>query len=247
MERLREERVLELWERGRSAGAHTRALLLLEAARPELSSHERAELALGRRDGALLDLRAATFGQCAPSCVACPQCGEEMEFEIDLTRIRVPAPDEGLGPFRLVRDPFTVTFRLPSSADLQAAAMQAGGGALEVRALLLARIVLGAERAGDRVAAAALPEPIVEAIEQELERLDPQADVRFAQACPACAHRFTAPFDIGAYLWHELDVHARRLLQEVDALARAYGWSEPQILALSGPRRASYLALCGAR
>jgi hypothetical protein len=34
-------------------------------------------------------------------------------------------------------------------------------------------------------------------------------------------------------------------LLDVDALARAYGWSEPQVLALSATRRAAYLQLIG--
>jgi hypothetical protein len=41
----------------------------------------------------------------------------------------------------------------------------------------------------------------------------------------------------------DVDAHARKLVGEVDALARVYGWTEPQILALSPQRRATYLAM----
>ena len=44
-----------------------------------------------------------------------------------------------------------------------------------------------------------------------------------------------------AYLWDEIDARARRLLDEVHALARTYCWSEEQILALSETRRRAYL------
>ena len=44
-----------------------------------------------------------------------------------------------------------------------------------------------------------------------------------------------------AFLWDEVDVRARRLLDEVHALAGAYGWSEQRILALSEARRRAYL------
>ena len=37
------------------------------------------------------------------------------------------------------------------------------------------------------------------------------------------------------------DARARRLLREVDVLARAYGWTEPEVLALDDARRAAYL------
>ena len=38
-----------------------------------------------------------------------------------------------------------------------------------------------------------------------------------------------------------MDVRARRLLDEVHALARSYSWSERQILELSEVRRRAYL------
>ncbi len=48
-------------------------------------------------------------------------------------------------------------------------------------------------------------------------------------------------FDVGGFLWEEIDVRARRLLDEVHALARSYCWSERQILELSETRRRAYL------
>ena len=52
-------------------------------------------------------------------------------------------------------------------------------------------------------------------------------------------------FDIATVLWTELAGLARSLIEEVDALASAYGWSEREILALSGRRRRAYLELAG--
>jgi len=45
------------------------------------------------------------------------------------------------------------------------------------------------------------------------------------------------------FFWAELAAEAKRLLREVDALARAYGWREADILALSSQRRHAYLEL----
>jgi hypothetical protein len=44
-------------------------------------------------------------------------------------------------------------------------------------------------------------------------------------------------------VWAEVDVRARRLLADVATLARTYGWTEPEVLALSEARRAAYLRL----
>jgi hypothetical protein len=63
--------------------------------------------------------------------------------------------------------------------------------------------------------------------------------------CPLCSHSWQALFDIASFFWTEISAHARRLLREVDALARAYGWSEAEILGLSASRRQAYLELIG--
>jgi hypothetical protein len=74
---------------------------------------------------------------------------------------------------------------------------------------------------------------------------DPVAEVLLDLRCPLCAHSWQALFDIASFLWMEISAHARRLLREVDALARAYGWGEAEILGLSATRRQAYLELIG--
>jgi hypothetical protein len=54
-----------------------------------------------------------------------------------------------------------------------------------------------------------------------------------------------ATLDPAEFLWAAAEAQARRLLLEVDALARAYGWREPDVLALPPARRRAYLELVG--
>ena len=70
--------------------------------------------------------------------------------------------------------------------------------------------------------------------------------VSFALECPDCGHRWPAPVDVAEALWMEVQRAAERLLAEIDALARAYGWSEEEIVSLSPVRRAAYLQLVSA-
>ena len=79
-----------------------------------------------------------------------------------------------------------------------------------------------------------------------MEEFEPGASLSFDIACPDCGERWSAAMDVGDVLWSELQSRAERLLLDIDVLARAYGWSEPQILALSPIRRAAYLQLLGA-
>ena len=83
----------------------------------------------------------------------------------------------------------------------------------------------------------------VEALGEALEALDPGALVRFELACPVCAEPWQAAIDIGEAFFLELRHAAERSLLEVDQLARAYGWTEAEVLALSPIRRAAYLQL----
>jgi hypothetical protein len=83
----------------------------------------------------------------------------------------------------------------------------------------------------------------MDAIGERLASADPLAETRLALACPSCHHAWDAGFDIGQFVWAEVEALARRVLWEVHALASAYGWSESITLALSPARRAMYLQL----
>jgi hypothetical protein len=70
---------------------------------------------------------------------------------------------------------------------------------------------------------------------------DPLAEVILDMRCAACGHSWSLLFDIASFFWAEIEALAARLMTEVDALARAYGWREADILAMDGARRAAYL------
>ena len=89
-----------------------------------------------------------------------------------------------------------------------------------------------------------LPMPVQRRIAEAVEAADPRADLTLNVACPECGEATRAELDIASYLWTELDAWARDVLLDVHLLATAYGWSEPEILALSPTRRRYYLELC---
>ena len=151
-------------------------------------------------------------------------------------------------PLRVEEDGWTVTFRLPTAGDLSAVAAAEPGGPAQARSALLARCTVAAERDGAPVAVdelpALLPERVQHRVAAAAAEADPCADVTLNVACPECGHTTRAELDIASYLWTELDTWARDTLLDVHLLATAYGWSEPEILALSPLRRRYYLELC---
>ena len=111
------------------------------------------------------------------------------------------------------------------------------------RRALADRCILEATWGGVEATADDLPDDLLAALAAEMSARDPQAEVLLDLTCPACGARWQTVFDIAAYFWAELTAEAKRLLREVDALARAYGWCEADILALSPRRRQAYLEL----
>jgi hypothetical protein len=140
-------------------------------------------------------------------------------------------------------DGYAVRFRLPDGEDLAAA------GSCRVvaaaRALLIARCVLAARHGDSEVTPEDLPAAVVAAVGAGMAERDPQALVELRLTCAACAHSWTAILDPGSYFWTELATLSQRLVQEVHVLARAYGWSEREILALSAARRQAYIERVG--
>ncbi len=83
----------------------------------------------------------------------------------------------------------------------------------------------------------------VEAAGERLAAADPLAEVRLDFKCPACGETFAESLDLATFLWSELEARAERLLLDVHLLAREYGWSEAEVLALSPVRRNFYLEM----
>jgi hypothetical protein len=231
--------LLDIWEQAQHQPLPTRMLCLLAAAMPETHGAELGALPIGRRNALLLDLRERAFGSGLAFVAECPCCGSDLELAFAVTDIRVAAPDDA--ELCVEAEGYRVQFRLPASDDLLAILRehpQRAPAALLQRCLLDLRTPDG--ECGD---AAALPPSIVAAIDARMATADPQADIRFETACPSCAHAWHPTFDVANFLWQEIHAWAKEALRNVHSLARAYGWRETDVLALSPTRRRIYLEL----
>ncbi|MFE5893512.1 hypothetical protein [Streptomyces sp. NPDC056468] len=234
--------LLATWEAGLAEAPTGRALLLHRTARPDVDAATLPVLPVGEREADLFALRRALFGERMQVRLGCTACGEDMEFDLDageFARSLSGRAGSGDSVVRVQQDGWDVQFRLPGAADLTAAARAA-----DPRAALLARCLVSAVRAGAAVPAEDLPVPVQRRIAEAVEAADPGADVTLNIACPECGEATRAELDIASYLWTELDTWARDLLLDVHLLATSYGWSEPEIMALSPLRRRYYLELC---
>jgi len=215
---------LDLWQavEGRDPIGRSLALAAASGRDPD----EVAALPLGRRDALLLELHA---GAALDATAECPACGERAEFAVDARELLArgreaaePAPVE------------SVVWRSPDSRDLAAAA--AAGDAEAAERVLLKRCAGSAD----------MPAEVRAAVVRAMAEADPLAEVLVDVSCPACGEGFVADVDVAGFVWAELQARARRLLREVDVLARAYGWTEAEVLELGDRRRAAYLELAEA-
>jgi len=215
---------LDLWQavEGRDPVGRSLALAAAGGREPD----ELARLPLGRRDALLLELYA---GQALDATADCPQCGERAEFAVD-TRELLARAGAAMEPAPVG----SVAWRSPDSLDVLAAA--AAGDEDAAERVLLERCTGSAD----------LPAEVRAEVARAMAEADPLAEVLVQVPCPACGANFVADVEVAAFVWAELRTRATRLLHEVDVLARAYGWTEAEVLALGDRRRAVYLELAGA-
>jgi hypothetical protein len=240
--------LLLAWERGVSQSPTQRALTLLGAAYREASQDTLAALSIGARDTHLLRLRESLFGKSIAAVAQCPTCAEKLDVTFDMDDIcdrssmfwkQGGSDDVELRQQeqRLNVADYEITYRLPNSADLLSLHQHAD------ERDFLRRCVIEVRHKGAVNSVNQLPDELIACLSQDMAHVDPQAQIELALTCPVCDNAWSALFDIASFLWWEVQVLSRRILQEVATLARAYGWREADILQMNSWRRQAYLDL----
>jgi hypothetical protein len=231
-----------LTDAGATADAGEWGLLLLAAARPDLDADALMEIGLGARDGWLMDLRCATFGESLSGRLACPACGTTLAVAIarDELGLEPVAGDAARSRAVLVEaGGVTVQARTPDGAALVAAAMQADvEGA---RRSLIDSCVVEAHEGERTIAPLDLPEDVLDAVGEAILAADPAAEVRVPLDCATCGHAWAPVLDPLLFFCAELTAASVQILDDVHHLAVGYGWSEPEVLNLSASRRRRYV------
>jgi hypothetical protein len=230
--------LLELWERGRAQAAVVRGDVMLESA----GGGAGGPRTLGERNAGLLEFHARLFGDEIDLMSHCPSCGAAAGFRSACTSLTAPTTARQVdSPQRMETSGHVIEFRLPRASDVAEASREATADGFARH--LIERCVLACTRDGNAAPIADAPDEVLDALSRRMESLDPAASISFALACPHCGTRWNAPLDVEQLVWTKLQTAAERLLLDIDALARAYGWTERDILALSPIRRAAYVQM----
>jgi hypothetical protein len=234
--------LLRAWESGAAAASDDRATSLLHSLGALAAGVRVDELTVGQCDARLLELRRALFGEMLEAVATCPACRTEVDVTVLLGELQPPFCADPGPALTVQADGYTLTCRIPRNEDLRVLARRQG----EVRLRdLLERCMLEASSpGGSPVALPELPEATVEAVVGALADSDPGAQTVLRIRCP-CGSEWTDELDIRGVVWSDLTEWVGQALTQVHLLARAYGWSEADILQMSGWRRRWYLEAAG--
>jgi len=236
--------LLTIWDESSSRPLLEKSLHLLAKAAATADLNLIWKLSIGERDSRLLLLREWMFGPVLKMKAECPACKEVVEWETETTALRLQPLRSDMEPrvFTLEKEGFAIRFRLPDSYDV--AAIMANTGLINEKKMIL-DCVMEVTQNGLVLQPGILPETVLEALEQRMSEEDPQADIRMNLVCTACTNKWEIRFDIGGFLWTEIDHWAYRLMDEVAVLARAFGWPEKDIVNMSARRRHLYIQMLG--
>lgn len=235
-----DEAVLDLWGRV-SSMADDRRLheLVAAAAADDGQDADVGTWPLGRAHAALLRLHATVAGPRLDSTVACPACGERIEFALAVADLLARAEDAP--PTAPVEhDGWHVTWSPLTLGQF----VDAGTGASPdaAAAALLEGVVESAKAPDGRPASARdLPPAVVAAVAAAQAASDPLLEVLAELRCSGCQQAVTAEVRLAEHVASAIEARAVRLLDDVHDLALAYGWHEQEVLALAPQRRQAYL------
>jgi hypothetical protein len=235
MRSLTSTEIVQVWEMGQERPNWQRALLLLAPCLPDHRASELAALSLAQRNALLFKLRGLIVGANLQGLVRCPVCAAPLEFVATVAEFLERDAVPPAGELQVTVAGQTIPYRLPNSTDLAAAAHYLD--LPEAAGTIFSRTVLG----DHKTLPPELVAQVAEAVSDEIESSYPLTDPRVALMCAAGDHVWSASLDIASFLWSEIDRIAKRLLDEVQVLARAYGWREDDILTMSESRRRFYL------
>ena len=213
------------------------------------------ELSMGDRELLLLLLRRRMFGSVMQSVLNCPSCNERLDLDLKVDDLIV---ESSIAHQVLYEEEievegarFQVTFHLPTGGDVEKVLRSADAGLWGAAKALARECVHSVAGIGDSGSPHEMtqkdwPDALFREVSARIEQLDPQAEIELQSKCPACGYEFRQSVDPGGYLVHELAARQLAKYQEVHQLARAYHWSEAEILGMGSRKRQIYLDLLAA-
>lgn len=218
-----------------SANTSNAISLLASLLDRSVSDLNASDLVASDRDRLLAAVYVGAFGDRIESTLDCKRCSQPFDLDFSLRRLLDSVDEQtrteqcrplGDGSFETSEG---VRFRLPTGRDELELSLHSSD---VVASALLERCVKQSTWTGDG-----------ESFEEFLERVAPLLEFELIAKCAECSHVHMVQFDIQTYVLGALIAERRRLLIEINRLARAYSWSLAEILSLSRSDRRQFVEL----
>jgi hypothetical protein len=236
---LTNEQMLIVWEEGITLHPVYRALKILSAAMADKDEQALAYLSLGQRNQHLMAIYEHYFGKTMACFTSCSHCKEPLEFVLN-TDMFAQLTVENRLEHTITIDDYSLTFRGLNSLDLVAAAKQLTSEQAQI--VLLERSIIRLLYQNNPCSVDVLPLLMIDELAEQLIKADVNAEIVLHINCPACANKLPFVLDIADYLWDEISIKVKQLLNQVHEMACVYGWSAKDILAMSEVQRQFYMS-----
>ena len=168
---------------------------------------------------------------------SCQQCQESFDFELDLKVLPVVEGNEDFPFVKVELNERQAIFRLPNGGDQCALAIS---DEADIQAkILVSCLQQDSIREDVSSFVASLTESEIAKIESAMDKVSPGIVTEITTSCSNCEQRNVVQIEPYQLLHRGYG----SLLADIHRIAKAYHWTEQDILALSGGRRAFYLAM----
>jgi hypothetical protein len=203
-----------------------------------LTDDDAWNMAVGARTEALVQLAILSSSQSLVIGLRCPNagCQEALEIELELSELWAASADRARDTVSVRIGDDSLELRRPTGRDQRDWLATAWPGVEEARSRILASLLSTPSRNP-------LDASAIEALENELARIDPLVAFNLAVACPACGDTAEHTLDLQRHALATLRRIHERLFESVARLATHFHWTEAEIFALPLWRRDRYLAM----
>ncbi|CAH8296342.1 hypothetical protein EV196_11157 [Mariniflexile fucanivorans] len=227
--------ILEVWDYcvGKNQtikGAALASLVLNEANHSNIFNWS-----IEKRDVALFHVRKMLFGNRFNNIAHCPKCKQAVEWDFYFHQMEIPilidTPDNIEIPIDIPN--YHIMVRLPNSDDL----------ICKEEIQIIRKCILNLKDFPEGTFNQKIPDDLLMQINNKFNKTCKASNISYHLNCTECKHEWDVVFDISTYLWKEIDQWAKSFLRQICLLAKAFGWSELDIINMSENRRNHYLNL----
>lgn len=223
--------LLNIWEQGFNKNSQQKTNDLISLYVGLAESEEIKSFSIEQKEQYLLEIRRLLFGRKFLSIANCPSCSEMIEWEMNYSDFLNVNKKVDLKKRYICNVlGYVIHYRLPNEKDIS----------LYEKNQILKNCVFLVKKNNKEIKVDNVPSALWDKLEIEMEKSSPLSSSTINLSCPKCENKWQLYFSIIDFLWTELDQWAKRFLYDVSILARAYGWSESEIINMNPIRRSYY-------